>query len=194
MSSGSAQTVRRWRHRIRKKASHARKSPAARRAKHVTVQAVSNSQVARRVASFAIRIAPRQLEDLQRTWDPFPTPGRLIAGQGHERLPVVIINLIGEDVPTITQLVDEIAALQLATAGFRPVFVLDQPALAITRRYGFATELVMEPAAWPFDQRWDDYVARRLRDILSTYGAKVMINPSAEGLSRRDLLALGVGG
>ena len=77
--------------------------------------------------------------------------GRLLAGLGIERLPVIMLDLVGlaDDLgdrvaigELVDDVIDEVAELQLLGAGFRPVFLLDVPAFNRARGYGYVVELV----------------------------------------------------
>ncbi len=72
-------------------------------------------------------------------------PGRLLAGLGVERLPVILVSLvgfadgIGERAvvsEVVDAVIDDVAEMQLLGAGFRPVFLLDTPAFTRARSYG----------------------------------------------------------
>jgi hypothetical protein len=125
--------------------------------------------------------------------------GRLLAGLGTERLPVILISLVGlpEDIEdsaaareVIDVMIDEVAECQLLGAGFRPVFLLDTPAFGRARSYGYLVELVTPRSAWlgePAD--WSEYVAARVASITATYGVSTMITVGPNGL---DNVARGV--
>ena len=52
--------------------------------------------------------------------------------------------MIGEVVDAV---IDDVAEIQLMGAGFRPLFLLDTPAFARARSYGYLAELVTPRAA-----------------------------------------------
>lgn len=125
--------------------------------------------------------------------------GRLLAGLGTEQLPVVLFSLVGlsdgaADQSAVTHVldavIDEVAETQLLAAGFRPVFLLDTPAFARTRSYGYVAELLTPRAAWvgePAD--WSSYVGARVASMTATYGVSTMIAVGPDGL---DDVARGV--
>jgi hypothetical protein len=124
--------------------------------------------------------------------------GRLLAGLGTERLPVILISLVGlpEDIEdsaageVIDVVIDEVAECQLLGAGFRPVFLLDTPAFGRARSYGYVVELVTPRSAWLGEPAvWSQYIAGRVASITATYGVSTMITVGPNGL---DDVARGV--
>jgi len=119
--------------------------------------------------------------------------GRLLAGLGTERLPVILLNLVGladglGDRVAIGELVDDViddvAELQLLGAGFRPVFLLDTPAFSRARSYGYVVELVTTRTVWSAEMpEWSEYVAARVVSMTTTYGISAVITVGPEGLS-----------
>jgi hypothetical protein len=120
------------------------------------------------------------------------TAGRLLAGLGMERLPVILISLVGlaEDIEdsaaareVIDVVIDEVAECQLLGAGFRPVFLLDTPAFGRARSYGYVVELVTPRSAWlgePAD--WPEYLAARVTSMTTIYGVSATITVRSDGL------------
>ncbi|MGC0250363.1 hypothetical protein [Pseudactinotalea sp. Z1748] len=114
----------------------------------------------------------------------FPKAGNLLAGVGVDQLPVAMFSLIGIDPEAIDDVIDDVARMQLLSASFRPVIVLDQPRLDATRRYGYATELIIGEHAWDPDQgNWQDYATRRLNDIVRRFHVAATLDVSGEGLT-----------
>jgi hypothetical protein len=83
--------------------------------------------------------------------------GRFLAGIGTERLPVILLGLLGladgidDNTATsevVEAVIDDVAEMQLLGAGFRPVFLLDTPAFNRARSYGYVVELITSPTAW----------------------------------------------
>lgn len=106
----------------------------------------------------------------------FPTAGNLLAGVGIDQLPVALVSLVGCDPAKIDEAIDDVARLQLLHASFRPVIVLDHPRFDATRRYEFATELVIAREAWdPQQGVWRDYLATRIADIMHHYSITVAV-------------------
>lgn len=115
------------------------------------------------------------------------TAGSLLAGGGLQTLPVVLFVLSDVPGPSLEAVVDEIAAIQLMTAGFRPVLLLGHPDFACARKYAYPAELVQPPSGRQLDQiqYW-----RRLR---RSYGTALIFEVPTQGLSpiqRSFLLAL----
>lgn len=121
-------------------------------------------------------------------------PGRVVGGVGTESLPVTLIVILGADTDTIGGTVDEIARLQLMSAGFRPVIVTDRPAFAAIRRYGYPAELLLPRDEWDVDLQgvgWEEYAQRRLALLFSTYRASASVNLGPAGLDDTARLLLG---
>lgn len=113
--------------------------------------------------------------------------GNLLGGVGTERLPVVVVITIGVPAERVPPIVDEIAQLQVLSAAFRPVIVMDVPQLAAARRYGYAVELLVDETSWnPVDGPWDEYVGARLASIVATYRCSATINVGSDGLNHLD--------
>ncbi len=120
-----------------------------------------------------------------------PPAGRLLAGRGVTTLPVAVISLVGVPGHLVDEVVDEIARLQVLTAGFRPIFVLDGPQLGSPRRYGYVAEMIVSASAWNFgDQDWEEYAAARIASITATYGARLTMAVPATGLDRGNTVVL----
>lgn len=104
------------------------------------------------------------------------TAGNLLAGVGLQTLPVLLVDLTDVSDELLEPVVDELAAIQLLTAGFRPVLLLDRPDFAVARKYGYAADLVPRTFAQPdHAQYW-----QRLRHA---YGTALLCKVGAEGLS-----------
>jgi hypothetical protein len=118
--------------------------------------------------------------------------GRLLTGLGTERLPVILLSLVGltngistngSSGQVVEAVIDEVAELQLLGAGFRPVFLLDVPAFSRARSYGYLVEVVTPRSAWSAESAdWSDYVAARVASMRRTYGVSAMITVGAAGL------------
>lgn len=121
----------------------------------------------------------------------YPSAGTLIAGLGADHLPVAVVYLLDVPEHKVDEVVDDIARLQLMSAAFRPIFVMDSPRLDAARRYGYAAELLVSPDHWTFnDVRWDDYAARRTADIFRRYKASLSITVPPSGVNRTVRIAL----
>jgi hypothetical protein len=125
--------------------------------------------------------------------------GRLLTGLGTERLPVILLSLVGltngigtngSSGQVVEAVIDEVAELQLLGAGFRPVFLLDMPAFSRARSYGYLVELVTPHSAWSAESAdwsaesadWSDYIAARVASMRRAYGVSAMITVGADGL------------
>jgi hypothetical protein len=118
--------------------------------------------------------------------------GRLLTGLGTERLPVILLSLVGltngigtnsSSGQVVEAVIDEVAEMQLLRAGFRPVFLLDMPAFSRARSYGYLVELVTPRTAWSGESAdWSDYVAARVASMTRTYGVSAMITVGPDGL------------
>ena len=118
--------------------------------------------------------------------------GRLLTGPGTERLPVILLSLVGlpngsgtnaSSAQAIDAVIDEVAEMQLLGAGFRPVFLLDFPAFSRARSYGYLVELVTPRTAWSGESAdWSDHVAARVASMTRNYGVSAMITVGPDGL------------
>jgi len=104
------------------------------------------------------------------------TAGKLLGGVGLDTLPVLLVDLTRVPADRLEAVVDELAEIQLITAAFRPVLLLDTPAFAVARRYGYPPELVPRSATEA------DRIAywKRLR---RTYGTALRCTVGVEGLT-----------
>lgn len=121
-------------------------------------------------------------------------PGKVLGGVGTEALPVTLVLVLGTDRPTFTATIDDIARLQRLTAGFRPVIVTDQPAFAVTRRYGYPMELLLTRDTWDASDQgssWDEYARERIALLFSTYRATASVTLGPDGLDTEAALLLG---
>jgi hypothetical protein len=118
--------------------------------------------------------------------------GRLLAGLGTERLPVILLSLVGltngtgsntSSVKVVEAVIDEVAEIQLLGAGFRPVFLLDMPAFSRARSYGYLVELVTPRTAWSGESAdWSDYVGARIASMKNAYGVSATVTVGPDGL------------
>lgn len=165
---------------------HVRRMPGYRYARRTMVPRIRRSATARAVVHrlFAVDMKQHTPMDV--------APGNLLTGVGAERLPVVVVIMIGVPAQTVGPVVDEIAELQVLTAGFRPVVVMDAPALGAARTYGYPAEQLIDQASWTDEnQSWDDYARFTLASIFATYRSTASLLVGPQGLSRADRLVLG---
>lgn len=119
------------------------------------------------------------------------TAGKLLNGVGTESLPVVLVVTLGADREALVDVVDEVARLQLMTAGFRPVFVTDVPAFAVFRRYGYPAELLLPAEPWDGPGTWEEYARRVVGLMFDGYRATASISVGPGGLDAAGRLILG---
>lgn len=127
--------------------------------------------------------------------------GRCLAGPDVDRLPVVGVLGTGLDQQQAEALVDHVADLQRRHPSFRPLLVLDRPALAAARRHGYVVELVVPLEDWssgdfgadgcpPTTSSWEAYLARRLGSLTDHYQlwhlARVSVTDGIPGLDPVD--------
>lgn len=118
-------------------------------------------------------------------------PGNLLGGVGTERLPVVAIIALETRPEAVPGLVDDVARLQLLSAGFRPIFILTASDLAPIRHYGYVAELLIPEADWPHQhRRWQDYRDERLNTVMHRYRtlATVTAGPTSLHATSRTIL------
>jgi hypothetical protein len=118
--------------------------------------------------------------------------GRLLGGAGTERLPVILLSLVGladgdgRNSPigdVVDGVIDDVAEMQLLGAGFRPVFLLDTPAFSRARSYGYVAELVTPLAAWSAESPdWSEYVGARIASMRTNFGVSAVITIAPDGL------------
>lgn len=172
---------------IRAAARFTRRLPGYRFLRRRAVPRIRQSAAARALAQ---RIFPTESDGSGPPAD--VAAGRLLAGLGIERLPVILLNLVGlaDDLgdrvaigELVDEVVDDVAELQLLGAGFRPVFLLDVPAFNRARSYGYAVELVTPRTAWSAERPdWSEYVAARVTSMTALYGVSAVITVGPDGL------------
>jgi hypothetical protein len=177
--------------RLIRAAQFARQMPGYRWARRRAVPRIRQSTVARVLAYRLFAVGARGSAG-QATGPPDLAAGRLLAGLGTERLPVILLSLVGltngtgtntSSVNVVEAVIDEVAEIQLLGAGFRPVFLLDMPAFSRARSYGYLVELVTPRTAWSAESAdWSDYVAARIASMKKAYGVSAMITVGPDGL------------
>ena len=168
----------------------ARQMPGYRWVHRRAVPRIRRSTVARALAYRLFAVGSRG--SAGHTAPPDLAGGRLLAGIGTERLPVILVSLVGltngtdtdtSRVKVVEAVIDEVAEIQLLGAGFRPVFLLDMPAFSRARSYGYLVELVTPRTAWSGESAdWSDYVAARIASMKKAYGVSAMITVGPDGL------------
>ncbi len=120
------------------------------------------------------------------------TAGNLLGGVGTEQLPVVLVVALEVSPDQLSDIVDDIAAHQVQSAAFRPVFVIDTVTFGPTRRYGYPVELVTARRDWAGpDRSWEEYLRQRLSSTRRHFRVSVAIQLGPAGLDpvSRALLA-----
>ncbi|PSK91719.1 hypothetical protein CLV30_13420 [Haloactinopolyspora alba] len=164
---------------------HVRKLPGYRYARRTMVPRIRNSTTARAVVHRVFDIDADQHTPLD------VGAGNLISGVGRERLPVVVVVLLGVHDHQVDDIVREIAELQVLTGGFRPVVVMDTPRLGAARTWGYPAELLTDESSWTHEsQSWDEYVCETLASVFATYRSTASLIIGPDGLSRADRLLL----
>lgn len=165
---------------------HVRKLPGYRYARRTMIPRIRRSPTARAVVHRVFDIDAEQHTPLD------VGAGNLVAGVGRERLPVVIVVLLGVPADRVDGVVREIAELQVLTGGFRPVIVMDTPRLGAARMWGYPVELLTAEAEWTHaTQSWDDYVRSTLASVFVTYRSTASLIIGSDGLRHADRLLLG---
>jgi hypothetical protein len=134
----------------------ARRMPGYRWVRRRALPRIRQSAAARTLALRLFAIESRT--SAQSVEAPLELPaGRLLAGLGTERLPVILVSLVGltdalDDKATVDELIDavidQVAEAQLLGAGFRPVLLLDTPSFSRARSCGYVVELITPRSVW----------------------------------------------
>lgn len=153
-----------------------RRIPAAERAAVRVATSLRESQLARTIVSRAFDM---DLGGVGGTV--FLAGGHLLAGQGLDNVPVVILSLVGTPGEEVPERLEEVAREQLLTAGFRPVLVIDGDHFAAIRAYGWPVELVLSREQWETEAHlrdeagWEAYLTRRLQEMRRNYRAAALL-------------------
>ena len=154
-----------------------RRIPAAEKTAVKVATSLRESQLARTIVS---RTFDMDLGGVGGTV--FLAGGNLLAGQGLDNVPVVILSLVGTPSEDIPQRLEEIAREQLLTAGFRPVLLISEDHFAPVRAYGWPVELVLSREQWADSPHlqdeggWEAYVERRLQQMRRNYRAAALLD------------------
>lgn len=153
-----------------------RRMPRAEQTALKVATALRGNQLARTAVS---RTFDMDLEGIGGTV--FLHGGTLLAGQGLDNVPVVVLSLIGTPEEDVPERLAQIGQEQLLTAGFRPVLVVDGDHFAAIRPYGWPVELVLSQDRWDQEESlqdetgWDAYLVRRLQEIRRNYRAAALL-------------------
>jgi hypothetical protein len=123
----------------------------------------------------------------------YPVPmGRRLADVEAAGIPVVLVVAIGLDAQLLQRLVDDVAAAQYLTVGFRPLFLTDSDDFAPLRRHGYLVEHVMARDDWSAVAEaadWGDYLRDRIALLRETYQPARILSLSGQ-IDRAVLTAL----
>ena len=169
----------------------ARRMPGYRMVRRHVVPWIRHSATARTLAYRLFSIESRRSAALVEP--PLElSAGRLLGGTGTDRLPVILLSLVGladgdgrnrsiGDV--VDGVIDDVAEMQLLGASFRPVFLLDTPAFSRARGYGYVAELVTPRGAWTSESvDWSEYVGARIASMRTNFGVSAVITIAPHGL------------
>ena len=171
---------------LRRAVGLARRVPGYRFLRRRAVPRIRRSAAARALATRIFPMEPRGSEPAVDV-----AAGRLLAGLGVERLPVILVSLVGfadggeraAVSEVVDAVIDDVAEMQVLGAGFRPVFLLDTPAFSRARNYGYLAELVTPRTAWQGEPaEWPEYVGARLASMATAYGVSGVIAIGPDGL------------
>lgn len=108
---------------------------------------------------------------------PFPAGTAFPPGHG-TALPLIVVSFLGFEEKDVATLAGCLHECQLTTPGFRIYLILDRPAFATLRNYGYMSEVLMPEAEWiklhPTEP-WGDYVERNMRRISKSYGSSGIV-------------------
>jgi hypothetical protein len=172
---------------LRRAVGLARRLPGYRLLRRRAVPRIRRSAAARALATRIFPMEPRGSEPAIDV-----AAGRLLAGLGVERLPVILVSLVGfadgigeraAVSEVVDAVIDDVAEMQVLGAGFRPVFLLDTPAFSRARSYGYVAELVTPRTAWQGEPaEWPEYVGARVASMATAYGVSGVIAIGPDGL------------
>ncbi|MGO0575843.1 hypothetical protein [Ornithinimicrobium panacihumi] len=111
-------------------------------------------------------------------------PGRHLTGQDQAFLPVIGILALGLDPDQVEAIIEQIADLQRETLAFKPLLILDHPALGPARQHGFVAELLTPRARWadlPGGGDWLEHVGARVASIVHHYQVWHLARVCADG-------------
>ncbi len=175
---------------LHKVARLARRMPGYRTVRRRAVPWIRKSATARALAYRLFAMESRRSAALVEP-PPELSAGRLLGGAGTERLPVILLSLVGPDGDgrnrpigdVVDEVIDDVAEMQLLGAAFRPVFLLDTPAFSRARSYGYVAEIVIPRAAWSAESEdWSEYIGARIASMRTNFGVSAVITVAPDGL------------
>jgi hypothetical protein len=165
------------------------RAPGSRLVRRRVVRTLRSSPTARRLAQQVFAVRPAQ--------GGIPvdvSAGALLGGLGTEQLPVALVLLVGTPPDAVGAVVQEVAELQVLSASFRPVFVLDSPTFGPVRRYGYPVELVIRRDEWTDPATsWEEYLTMRITSIQNHFQSTGMVRVGPQGLDEVDRAVLSGG-
>ena len=154
----------------------ARRVPRAEAAALKVASSLRGNQLARTAVSRAFDM---DLEGIGGTV--FVDGGNLLAGEGLDNVPVVVLSLVGTPAELVGERLEEIGLEQVLTGGFRPVLIIDGDHFGAVREFGWPVELVLSRAQWDAQEQlqddagWEAYLTRRMQAIRRNYRAAALL-------------------
>lgn len=154
----------------------ARRVPRAEAAALKVASTLRGNQLARTAVSRAFDM---DLEGIGGTV--FVDGGNLLAGEGLDNVPVVVLSLVGTPTDVVAERLDQIGQEQVLTGGFRPVLIIDGDHFAAVREFGWPVELVLSREQWDAEAHlrdetgWEAYLTRRYQAIRRNYRAAALL-------------------
>lgn len=154
----------------------ARRVPRAEAAALKVASSLRGNQLARTAVSRAFDM---DLEGIGGTV--FVDGGNLLAGEGLDNVPVVVLSLVGTPADLVGERLEEIGLEQVLTGGFRPVLIIDGDHFGAVREFGWPVELVLSREQWDEQEQlqdhtgWEAYLTRRMQAIRRNYRAAALL-------------------
>lgn len=152
-----------------------RRTDAYRRFRGHVVRRLRKSAVLNRVVT-ATAVPARRINHKRRII-PFPAGTAFPPGHG-TTLPLVVVSFLGFEEKDVAVLATRLHECQLTTPGFRICLILDRPAFATLRTYGYMSEVLMPEAEWirlhPTEP-WCDYVESNVRRVSKSFGSSGIV-------------------
>ncbi len=174
---------------------YTKKLPGYRRARRRVQRSLRTNVLARRVVrriaslgGLPVSTHPRQTDTRGLA---YPPVGRLLQGRARAPLPTLIVSLVDVPEERLPEVVREVASWQVLTAGFRPVFLLGTPVLAVVRAYGYGVEIVPDAASWGLSHEESaERLHSRVGSMTEIYRASGLLEVGSEGLSAMQVAFL----
>lgn len=178
---------------MRRAAARVRRSPRYAKARRTAVTRLRGSAVVQRALA-----AVQKPARLGRRGGPAVslTAGTAFPDELGRTLPILVVTALGLSVEQVAAASARLQREQVLRGSFRPVLVLDAPALSALRPQGFVAEVLLpreEHERLGDSLPWEDYVRDHLDRVVSTYGgaAVLALDPSAaDGFGVSTIAAL----